>query len=101
MRALRQNGLAGAYFPHALARQVGGAIAKMIRHPLGQGDVVMVHIAEHSGAWQQRYLGHRFQFSHHTGNPVGRCLAVDGGVGFAKKPAAELVLLVGKDHACA
>ena len=99
VRALRKDGLAGPHFPHALARQVGGALAKMVGHPLGQGDVVMVHIAEHGGARQQRNLGHRLEFGHHTGNPVGRRLAVDGGVGFAEKPAAELVLLVGKDHA--
>ena len=52
MRALCQDRLVGTNFPHALTWQVNRALAKMVCHPFGQGDVVMVHKAKHGGAWQ-------------------------------------------------
>ena len=81
-RTLCQNNLLGTHLPHALARQMRRPLRHMVGDPLGQCQIVVIHIAEHGGARQQRHLWHRRQLGNRLGHPGGRACAVNAGIAF-------------------
>ena len=98
MRALRQHGLAGPHFPQPLARQMRRPLSQMVGDALHKRQVIMVHIAKHRRAWQQRHLGHRFKFGSHPGDPDACIHTFNSGVILSQQPAAKLILLIGQNH---
>ena len=95
MRAGRQHHPAGADMPDPLARPAGALRRrKALRQPLGQGQEIMVVIAECGGARQQL----RGRCGEHPPGP-GRALLAAHGLGAVQQRAAEFRALVRQHRA--
>ena len=102
----QQRPLAGAGGEHHAARAhlpqlfAGGAAlgrGQVIGEPLADGQEIVVVVAEHGAARQQRDLGQRGELGERGGNPRRGVGAVDAR-GPGQGLAAELGLLVGEYH---
>ena len=109
-RARREHHLLRAHAPDALARPLSIRRRQMIGEALGDRQEVVVVIAEHGAARHQAHVAHRREARGGPCDPRHRIAAADrpfgGGVGgngghlaLRQEAAAELVLLVGEDHA--
>ncbi len=78
---------------------LGRDFTEVVGQTLMNGQEVVVVVAVHGGAWQQRHFRHFFQFSNHAGSPFSGGFAIQGLTG-GEQAAAELFLFVGQDHAC-
>ena len=65
----------------------------MVGDPLGDAQVVVVVVAEHGGARQQRHVVHASEILERRGDPLDGRLAVDLGA-CVQQRAAELLLVV-------
>ena len=100
--ALGQYHLPDPHAPEPLPRARGSfaQVAPLPSTTLRNRQEVMVVVAEHGAAGQQRAVGATAQFGHDAGGPLRSRLAIDA-VGASQQAAAELVLFVGENYACA
>ncbi len=99
MAACRQHHLLRADLPQALARQIGGRVFQVIGDALGEGDVVMVVVAEGGGAREERDVAARGEQGDRLSELAPRGSAADLRGLVVEERAAHLGLLIGEDDA--